>query len=87
LSGFIEPKFLHYQIKLRLLQIKSERFVQIAEALFIVLKSLPDIKRLRLGTVATAFQCDKKYHIFCDSKASWYSIFDEHHQYKENKTV
>jgi len=55
--------------------------------LYSALKSLPDIKRLRLGTVATAFQCDKKYHIFCDSKASWYSIFDEHHQYKENKTV
>ncbi|MCC2636430.1 MAG: hypothetical protein K0Q68_149 [Moraxellaceae bacterium] len=37
---------------------------------------LPGIMRLRLGTVETPFQCQKAYHAYTDSRASWYEITD-----------
>ncbi len=46
---------------------------------------LPDIKRLRIGTITTPFTCDKQFHIFTDSKASWHAITDGYVQHKNNK--
>jgi hypothetical protein len=46
---------------------------------------LPGVKRLRLGTVETPFHCDKAYHIFTDSKASWFDITDALPQYPQGK--
>jgi hypothetical protein len=37
---------------------------------------LPEVKRLRLGTIDTAIQCTNKYHVHTASKASWYEITD-----------
>ena len=39
-------------------------------------KDLPNVKRLRLGTIKTDFTCENKYHIFSASKASWHAISD-----------
>lgn len=38
---------------------------------------LPAIKRLRLGTVETPFECANAYHIFVGSKAAWEVVADE----------
>ena len=38
---------------------------------------LPGVKRLRLGTVETAFRCTNAYHTFVDSKADWEVIADD----------
>lgn len=46
---------------------------------------LPAVKRLRLGTVETAFQCKIAYHVHVGSKASWYTISDGLPQYAESK--
>jgi len=46
---------------------------------------LPEIKRLRLGTVETVFQCQKAYHTYVGSKASWYDITDHLPRYQEAK--
>lgn len=37
---------------------------------------LPQVKRLRLGTVDTPFQAARTYHIHAASKASWHEITD-----------
>src|SRR5690606_5393524 len=37
---------------------------------------LPEIKRLRLGTLETPVQASKQYHAFVAQKASWYQITD-----------
>jgi hypothetical protein len=42
---------------------------------------MPEVKRLRLGTVETPFQCKKKYHIFVGSKAAWHEITDSYPQH------
>jgi len=44
---------------------------------------LPGVKRLRLGTVETPFTCQKAYHIFTDSKASWFEIKDDLPKYPQ----
>ncbi|MGH8453090.1 MAG: GFA family protein [Nevskiales bacterium] len=46
---------------------------------------LPEVKRLRLGTVETPFVCKNAYHIFVGSKASWLEITDGHPQFAEFK--
>jgi hypothetical protein len=38
---------------------------------------VPQVRRLRLGTVDTPFTCDNAFHIFTDSKASWWDIADD----------
>ena len=38
----------------------------------------PEVKRLRLGTVETPFVCRNVFHIFVDSKASWFDFNDTH---------
>jgi hypothetical protein len=37
---------------------------------------MPEVKRLRLGTVETPFTCKNAYHIFVGSKAAWHEITD-----------
>jgi len=46
---------------------------------------LPNIKRLRMGSIETPFICENKYHIYADSKASWHEINDEYPQFDEMK--
>jgi len=46
---------------------------------------LPQIRRLRLGTVDTPFACDNAFHIFVDSKASWWDFGDGHPRFAERK--
>lgn len=46
---------------------------------------LPGIKRLRLGTIETPFQCSNAYHIHAASKAEWEVIADSFPQYAESK--
>ena len=46
---------------------------------------MPEVKRLRLGTVETPFECQNAYHIFAGSKASWHKITDGHPQYAKLK--
>lgn len=47
--------------------------------------SLPNIKRIRVGTIETDFTCENQYHIYVDSKASWHTITDSYQQFKEEK--
>lgn len=42
---------------------------------------LPEVRRLRLGTIETPFECSNAYHIFVDSKAQWEKITDDFPQY------
>jgi hypothetical protein len=46
---------------------------------------VPEVKRLRIGTVDTPFACDNIFHIFVDSKASWFDIADRHPRFAERK--
>lgn len=46
---------------------------------------LPEVRRLRLGTVDTPFACDDVFHIFVGSKASWWDVGDTHPRYAERK--
>lgn len=46
---------------------------------------MPGVKRLRIGTVDTPFACDNMFHIFVDSKASWFDITDTHPRFAERK--
>jgi hypothetical protein len=50
-------------------------------------KDLPNTKRLRVGTIETAFACENKYHIFSASKASWHTITDNYPQFVELKNA
>ncbi len=46
---------------------------------------VPDVLRLRLGTVDTPFVCTEIFHIFTDSKAPWWEIGDGHPRYARRK--
>jgi hypothetical protein len=46
---------------------------------------LPEVLRLRLGTVTTPFQCSNAYHQHTASKAAWFEITDALPQYPEGK--
>jgi hypothetical protein len=46
---------------------------------------LPEIKRLRLGTVDTPFACSNIYHIFVGSKAPWLDFNDTHPRFTERR--
>ncbi len=37
----------------------------------------PNIKHLRIGGVDSDFNCDKQYHIYVSSKATWHTITDK----------
>ncbi|MCW8194002.1 GFA family protein [Proteobacteria bacterium 005FR1] len=43
---------------------------------------LPEITRLRLGTLDTKPQVHEQYHAYVAQKACWYEIQDEYHQYQ-----
>ena len=47
---------------------------------------MPDVKRLRVGTIDTEFVCENQYHIYVDSKASWHEITDKYPQYLTQKS-
>ena len=47
--------------------------------------SLPEIKRIRIGTVETEFRCENQYHIYSDSVACWDEITDNFQQFEQNK--
>lgn len=49
------------------------------------LDSLPNVKRLRVGTVDTKIQVKNKYHIYADSKANWHEISDNYRQFEKKK--
>jgi hypothetical protein len=53
--------------------------------IYSVRDDMPEVKRLRLGTVETPFTCKNAYHIFVDSKASWHEITDGYPQYAKFK--
>lgn len=44
---------------------------------------LPEVRRLRLGTVETPFECSRAYHIHVASKAPWERLADDLPQYPE----
>ncbi len=46
---------------------------------------LPEVKRLRLGTVDTPFVCSNTYHIFVGSKAPWLDFNDTYPRFAERK--
>ena len=46
-------------------------------------RDLPDTRRLRIGTIETAFTCDNRYHIYADSVAQWHEINDAYPKFKE----
>jgi len=46
---------------------------------------LPDVIRLRLGTVETPFTCANAYHIHVESRASWEVIADDLPRYPAGK--
>lgn len=45
----------------------------------------PQTRRLRLGTVDTPFSCANAFHIFTDSKASWWDIVGDLPRYAQGK--
>ena len=51
--------------------------------LYSVRDDLPNIKRLRLGTVETPFLCANSYHIYVGSKADWEILRDDFPQHEE----
>jgi hypothetical protein len=53
--------------------------------IYSALDQRPEVKRLRLGTVDTPFVCGNVFHIFTDSKASWYDCDDGQPRYAQRK--
>jgi hypothetical protein len=53
--------------------------------IYSVRDDMPEVKRLRIGTVETPFTCGNAYHIFVGAKAPWYEIADGKPQYAEFK--
>ncbi len=53
--------------------------------IYSALDQRPEVKRLRLGTVDTPFTCENVFHIFTDSKASWYDCDDGQPRYAQRK--
>ena len=43
---------------------------------------LPNIKRLRLGTLESPANCENRYHIYVGSKADWDDVCDEWPQFE-----
>ncbi|HMU86370.1 MAG TPA: GFA family protein [Agitococcus sp.] len=46
---------------------------------------LPEIIRLRLGTLDSPISCQPSYHIYAASKAEWWTINDDKPQYSKLK--
>lgn len=60
--------------------------IECGSALYSARADLPDIRRLRLGTVTSKFTCKDQYHIWSSSKADWYEINDGYKQFSQGKT-
>jgi len=58
---------------------------QCGSPLYSARDDLPEIIRLRLGTVTTPFSCKQRYHIFVESKADWVTINDGYPQFARMK--
>ena len=58
---------------------------QCGSPLYSARDDLPEIIRLRLGTVTTPFSCEQRYHIFVESKADWVTINDDYPQFARMK--
>lgn len=43
---------------------------------------IPEVRRLRLGTLETGVQISRQYHAFVSQKVSWYEIRDEYPQHQ-----
>ena len=52
-------------------------------AIYSARDDLPGVRRLRLGTVETSFECENAYHTHVGSKAAWETIADGLPQYVE----
>lgn len=61
--------------------------IECGSALYSAKASVPEIKRIRLGTIDTVFACQNKYHIHTDSIAPWHEIADQHPQFKQDKKI
>lgn len=48
---------------------------------------LPEVKRLRAGTVDTPFSCKNAYHVFSESRACWDEITDDLPRYPQFKPI
>ena len=48
-----------------------------ASPLYSARDDLPNIRRLRLGTVETPFECENVYHQYLDDKATWEQLNDD----------
>lgn len=53
-----------------------------ASPLYSVRDDLPQVLRLRIGTLETPIRPKMQYHGFVASKAAWYEINDDHPQYQ-----
>lgn len=42
----------------------------------------PDLVRLRMGTLDSSILEKPAYHIYAGSKAEWWEIYDDYHQYE-----
>lgn len=54
-------------------------------AIYSARDDLPEVKRLRLGTLDTPVNVANKYHIFAGSKAAWFDITDGLPQFERFK--
>ncbi len=77
---------LHLLKEFRASPIKARVFcANCGSSIYSARDDMPEVKRLRLGTVETRFECQNAYHIFTDSKASWHEITDGYPRYAEFK--
>ncbi len=52
--------------------------VECGSPLYSARDDIPEVKRLRVGTLDTAVRTKNQYHAFVSSKAAWYEIGDEY---------
>ena len=57
-----------------------------ASPIFSARDDIPEMLRLRVGTLDTEIAPNKQYHAFVASKANWYAIDDDFPQYRELPT-
>lgn len=60
---------------------------QCASPLYSRRPNMPELLRLRIGTLDTKIEGKPSSHIFVGSKAEWYEIFDDIPQYEERPVV
>ncbi|MCW4628484.1 GFA family protein [Marinomonas rhodophyticola] len=60
---------------------------QCASPLYSRRSQMPELLRLRIGTLDSKIHSKPSSHIFVGSKAEWYEICDDIPQYQERPTV